>query len=564
MKAAKRGLGERLVEDGLLTPEQLRSLLEEEKKGRESLPQLLIKKGLASEEIVAHLTAEQAGVPYLRLSDYMVDPEIIKTIPEDLARRHRIFPLFLIGNSLTVAVSDPRNISALDQVKQRTGYYPDVVISTESDILRTIDQYYGAVGSISEVIKDIDPRGLGLGKDSPVPLERLQDVVEVAPVIKLVNLLILNAAKERASDIHIEPDEEGLHIRYRIDGLLQQTATLPKNLQPAIISRVKIMAEMDIAESRLPQDGRIRLRMENRDLDLRVSTFPTMHGENVVLRLLDRSSAVFGLSELGFSPEVDRLYREAIRKPYGLVLVTGPTGSGKTSTLYATLSALNSPEKNIITIEDPVEYHIKMIRQSQINPKAGITFATGLRSILRQDPDIIMVGEIRDGETAEMAIQAALTGHLVLSTLHTNDAVGTITRLTDMGIEPFLIAGSLSGVLAQRLVRSICDKCRVPYSPAEPLLAYLGLKPRADLKFYRGRGCPTCKTTGYRGRLAIFEFLPVHEKVRELIASGAPKAALNQEATQRGMKSLRDDGIQKVLEGRTTVEEILRVTQIET
>jgi len=473
VKATRKGLGEKLLEDGLLTQEQLKSLLEEERRGRESLPQLVIKRGLASEEIVANFIADQAGVPYVRLSDYMIDPEIIKTIPEDLARRHKIFPLFLMGNNLTIATSDPRDISALDQLKQRTGYYPELVVSTETDILQTIDQYYGAVGSISEAIKDIDARSLGLGKESAEVTERLQDMVEVAPVIKLVNLLLLNAAKERASDIHLEPDEDGLHIRQRIDGLLQQTATLPMNLQPAIISRIKIMAEMDIAESRLPQDGRIRLRLENRDLDLRVSTFPTLHGENVVLRLLDRSAAVFGLQDLGFSPEVDGLYREIIRRPFGLVLVTGPTGSGKTSTLYATLSALNSPEKNIITIEDPVEYHIKMIRQSQVNPKAGITFANGLRSILRQDPDIIMVGEIRDRETAEIAIQAALTGHMVLSTLHTNDAVGTITRLTEMGIEPFLIASSLVGVLAQRLVRAICDKCKVPYLPAEPLLKFL-------------------------------------------------------------------------------------------
>ena len=563
MKAARKGLGEKLLEDGLLTQEQLKSLLEEERRGRESLPQLVIKRGLASEEIVANFIADQAGVPYVRLSDYMIDPEIIKTIPEDLARRHKIFPLFLMGNTLTIATSDPRDISALDQLKQRTGYYPELVVSTETDILQTIDQYYGAVGSISEAIKDIDARSLGLGKESAEVTERLQDMVEVAPVIKLVNLLLLNAAKERASDIHLEPDEDGLHIRQRIDGLLQQTATLPMNLQPAIISRIKIMAEMDIAESRLPQDGRIRLRLENRDLDLRVSTFPTLHGENVVLRLLDRSAAVFGLQDLGFSPEVDGLYREIIRRPFGLVLVTGPTGSGKTSTLYATLSALNSPEKNIITIEDPVEYHIKMIRQSQVNPKAGITFANGLRSILRQDPDIIMVGEIRDRETAEIAIQAALTGHMVLSTLHTNDAVGTITRLTEMGIEPFLIASSLIGVLAQRLVRAICDKCKVPYLPAEPLLTFLKIEPAPDLQFYRGKGCSFCKNTGYRGRLAIFELLPAYEKLLELIASGVSKVALKEEMARKGIKTLRDDGIQKVREGLTTIEEILRVTQKE-
>ena len=563
MKATRKGLGEKLLEDGLLTQEQLKSLLEEERRGRESLPQLVIKRGLASEEIVANFIADQAGVPYVRLSDYMIDPEIIKTIPEDLARRHKIFPLFLMGNTLTIATSDPRDISALDQLKQRTGYYPELVVSTETDILQTIDQYYGAVGSISEAIKDIDARSLGLGKESAEATERLQDMVEVAPVIKLVNLLLLNAAKERASDIHLEPDEDGLHIRQRIDGLLQQTATLPMNLQPAIISRIKIMAEMDIAESRLPQDGRIRLRLENRDLDLRVSTFPTLHGENVVLRLLDRSAAVFGLQDLGFSPEVDGLYREIIRRPFGLVLVTGPTGSGKTSTLYATLSALNSPEKNIITIEDPVEYHIKMIRQSQVNPKAGITFANGLRSILRQDPDIIMVGEIRDRETAEIAIQAALTGQMVLSTLHTNDAVGTITRLTEMGIEPFLIASSLVGVLAQRLVRAICDKCKVPYLPSEPLLKFLKIGPAPDLQFYRGKGCSFCKNTGYRGRLAIFELVPAYEKLLELIASGVTKVALKEEAARKGIKTLRDDGIQKVREGLTTIEEILRVTQKE-
>ena len=552
-------LGERLVAEGYLTREQLRAALEEERQGRAPLHRTVVARGLVSADVVAAYLAEEVGLPFVRLSDFVIDTEVLKVVPEDVCRRHRVFPLFRIGNTLTVATAEPSDIVALDQVKRASGLDVDAAVASEAEIAEALDQYYGTRSSITELIKGIDLRGMGLDDERGVSAERLANVAEVAPVVKLVSLLVSSAVTERASDIHLEPEEDGLHIRVRVDGLLRETAILPKHLQSAVISRVKILSELDIADSRTPKDGRFGFTVNNREVDLRVSTFPTIYGENTVLRILDKSGGLMRLEDLGLAEEMLVQYRRAITRPYGLILVTGPTGSGKTTTLYATLAILNTPEKNIITIEDPVEYHLKMVRQSQVNPKAGLTFASGIRSILRQDPDIIMVGEIRDLETAQTAIQAALTGHLVLSTLHTNDAVGAIARLLDMGVEPFLIGSALVGVVAQRLVRTVCPRCKEPHAVPPHLLKSLGLG--LQVTFYRGRGCHFCRDTGYRGRIGMFEFLPMSDPQRELVTTRASAAELKRLALQEGMQELRTDGIRKAARGITSLEEVLRATQ---
>ena len=559
----KRSLGERLLEEGFLTKEQLQMALEEERRTRVPLHKVIVKRGWAPDEVVASFLADQLGVPYVKLSDFMVDNEVLALVPEELCRRHKVFPIFKIGETLTIATAEPANVVALDQVKRSSGYEVDSVISTEGEILQAIDQYYGTRGSIAELVKGIDMRGMGLEDERTVTAERLIHVAEVAPVVKLVNLLIASAVRDKASDIHIEPEEDAVRVRLRIDGILHYMTSLPKHLQSAVVSRIKILSELDIADSRTPKDGRFRFAVEGKEVDLRVSTFPTIYGENVVLRILDKSGGLMKLSELGFAEEMRQTYERLITKPYGLLLVTGPTGSGKTTTLYATLNAINTPDKHIVTIEDPVEYRLPLICQAQVNPKAGVTFASGLRSLLRQDPDIMMVGEIRDVETAQTAIHAALTGHLVLSTLHTNDAVGAITRLIDMGIEPFLITSSLAGVLAQRLVRTICERCKEPYQPGEKVARLLGLEGK-DPTFFRGRGCSFCKETGYRGRIGIFELLVMNEAIRELVLAKASAGELKRMAVRfGGMRDLKEDGLSKALKGLTSLEEVLRATQVE-
>lgn len=555
-------LGERLVAEGHLTAEQLRTAVQEERQGRGPLHRVLVARRLVPADVVAASLAEEVGLPFVRLSDFTVDAEVLKLVPEELCRRHRIFPLFRIGNALTVATAEPSDIVALDQAKRVSGLEVDAVVATEEEILEALNHHHGTRGSIAELIRGIDFRGLGLEDLRGVSPERLANIAEVVPVVKLVNTLIASAVEERASDIHIEPDEDAVRVRIRVDGLLREAVTLPKPLQSAVISRVKILSDLDIADSRVPKDGRFRFTVEDREVDLRVSTFPTIHGENVVLRLLDKSVGLMRLEDLGFSEEMLAEYRRAIARPHGLLLVTGPTGSGKTTTLYATLAILNTPDKNIITIENPVEYHLAQVRQSQVNPKAGLTFASGLRSILRQDPDIIMVGEIRDLETAQTAVQAALTGHLVLTTLHTNDAVGAITRLVDMGVEPFLIASSVVGVLAQRLVRTICPRCKQPYAASPQLRALLGIhEGKGGLTFYRGKGCQYCRDSGYRGRVGIFEFLTISDRLRELVLPKAAATELKRAALGEGMRDLRIDGILKATRGLTSIEEVLRVTQ---
>lgn len=546
-----------LVKKGVISQEQLDRAKQEASKTGTPLEKALEKLGFISEVDIAQVVAESIGVPFMDLTDYLVDPEVVKLVPEATAKKYKVIPLFRIGDSLTVAMADPHDIAAIDEIRIKSNMDAvDSVLSTPEMIQRAIDQYYNAQGSIDELAKGLTKEKL---EEKSKGSKGLAGIVEETPIIKLVNLIIMQAVKDRASDIHIEPEKDKVRIRYRIDGILHEVQDMAKHLQNVLASRIKVMAKMDIAETRNPQDGRIQLKMESKSLDLRVSSFPTVHGENIVLRILDKSSLLLGLKDLGFLESDLKEFNKVILRPNGIILVTGPTGSGKTTTLYAALSTINSPELNIITIEDPVEYEIPLVRQTQINPKAGLTFANGLRSILRQDPDIIMVGEIRDKETAEIAIQASLTGHLVFSTLHTNDAASALTRLIDMGIEPFLIASSVIAILAQRLVRVICPSCKEKYTPAEEVWGDLKLTERFD--FYRGKGCMKCKNTGFSGRIGIYELLLMSEEIKNMVTAKISANEIKNKAINLGMYTLYDDGIQKVKNGITTLEEVLRVTE---
>jgi len=546
-----------LIQKGIITQEQVNKAKEEAVKTGMTTEKALEKLGFISQVDIAMVYARTLGIPFIDLSDYLIDPEVIKLIPESIAKKYKTVPLFKIGDSLTVAMVDPENIVALDEVRIKSKFnVVEPVLSTEDMIQKVIDQYYGAIGSAEELVKGMTKEKM----DASVKANKgLAGIAEEAPVIKLVNLIIMQAVRDKASDIHIEPAEDKVLVRFRIDGILHEVQQIPKHLQSALASRIKVMAKMDISETRNPQDGRIQLKMESKNLDLRISTFPTMHGENIVMRILDKSSVILGLAELGLSKDELKEFEKVIHRPNGIILVTGPTGSGKTTTLYAALSIINSVEKNIITIEDPVEYEIPLIRQTQVNPRAGLTFANGLRSILRQDPDIIMVGEIRDKETADIAIQASLTGHLVLSTLHTNDAASSLTRLIDMGVEPFLISSSVIGILAQRLVRVICPKCKEKYIPSQETLRDLGLNQSIEL--YRGKGCMQCRNTGFGGRIGIFEMLLINEEIKNMVTARASANEIKKKALSLGMRTLYDDGMEKVKSGITTAEEVLRVTQ---
>jgi len=544
-----------LLKGSLVTLDQVAKAKEEVKRTGVKLEKALEKLGFITEEDITKARADATGIPYMNLEDYVIDVSLTKLIPESVANKYKAVPLFKIMDSLTVAMIDPKDIEALDNIRRiaKVSNVEPVLVSARS-INQVLDAYYGEGNSVEEIVKSIE------SKKSFASNTDLTEKAEEAPIIKLVNLLITDAVKDRVSDIHIEPDIEVLRVRFRIDGILHEVHTLPIKLSNAIISRIKILSDIDIAENRRPQDGKISVKLENKDLDIRVSTFPTVHGENVVMRLLDRSSILLGLKDLGFSDDNLAIFSKMISQPNGIILVTGPTGSGKTTTLYSALSTISTMEKNIITIEDPVEYELALIRQTQVNPKAEVTFANGLRSILRQDPDVIMVGEIRDKETAEVAIQASLTGHLVFSTLHTNDAPSSLTRLIDMGLEPFLISSSLILIVAQRLVRKICPKCKEEYTPSLAALEDLGL---AGLtKFFRGKGCNNCKNSGFSGRIGIFEVLVLNEDIRKMVEEKASADMIKKKAMELGMKSLRDDGLDKVKAGLTTIEEILRVTEI--
>ena len=546
-----------LVEKGIITKEQLNKAKEEVRKTGMPTEKALEKLGFISEIDIVRVVAESLGTPFIDLNDYLIDSEVIKLVPENMAKKHKVVPLFKIGNTLTVAMVDPQDITAIDDIRNKSGVEAvDPVLSTPDMIQKVIDQYYGALGSVDSLVEGLTKEKIEKKEKKP---EGLAEIAADAPVIKLVNLIIMQAVKDGASDVHIEPNQEKVLIRYRIDGILHEIQELPKHLQSALASRIKVVSSMDIAETRKPQDGRMQLKVENKSLDLRISSFPTIYGENIVIRILDKTSVLLGLAELGLSNEILDSFNKMIRHPNGIILVTGPTGSGKTTTLYSALATINSMEKNIITIEDPVEYELPLIRQTQVNPKAGLTFANGLRNILRQDPDIIMVGEIRDKETAEIAIQASLTGHLVFSTLHTNDASSALIRLLDMEIEPFLVSGSVIAILAQRLVRVICPKCKEGQIPSDEVRKDLSLNSKA--KFYQGKGCRACKNTGFSGRIGIYELLIVNDEIRNMVAAKASANEIKKKAIELGMGILHDDGMEKARKGITTLAEVLRVTE---
>jgi len=549
-----------------LSPEALGELIQGQREKGKSLGSLLVQKGMMEEEDLLNALAAKLRVPYLKdLEADGVNPSLISKVPIAFSKKHMVVPLKMEEGILTVATVDPLNYEPLDDMRVILGCRElRVVLSSEVEVLRAINRFYEQRSDTpEEMIQSMDSESSNRLLHELEETEDLLDVSDEAPVIKLVNLILFQAVKERASDIHIEPFQKELKVRYRIDGILYQRFDPPKRYQSAIISRLKVMAKLDIAEKRLPQDGRIPIKIAEKDIDIRVSIIPTTFGERVVLRLLDKSSVLMGLEEIGLSPHQLETLDDLIHRPNGILLVTGPTGSGKTTTLYGALSRINSPDKNIITIEDPVEYQLWGIGQIQVNPKIGLTFAHGLRSVLRHDPDVILVGEIRDVETAEIAIQSALTGHLVFSTLHTNDAASAVTRLVDMGIEPFLVASVVRAIVAQRLIRFICPECKEGYVPDPEALreAGLAMSQLEGKTLYRGKGCPACSGTGYRGRSGIYEILLVSEGIRQLIMRKADSTTIGRKAIEEGMRTLREDGARKVTEGVTTLEEVVRVTQ---
>lgn len=546
-----------LLKEQVISKEILEKAREENKRTGLSIIKALEKFGI-SEEDIARVYAESLNIPYIDLTDYIIDVELIKFVPEDIAKKYGVIPLFKIENTLTVGMLRPQDVEVLDRIRKISqAEIIEPVLVSEQGLQKILDFYYGLSGSVQEIVDSIHLTKIEHLRTSDTMIEMAEEV----PIIKLVNIMISQAVKDKASDIHIEPEAGLVRVRIRIDGILHEITQIPKKLQNAIISRIKVLAKMDIGENRRPQDGRIFLKIDNRDIDLRVSTFPTINGENVVMRLLNKENVLLGLTNIGFEPDELAAFNKIIRSPNGIILVTGPTGAGKTSTLYATINTISSIEKNIITIEDPVEYELSLIRQTQVNVKAGITFANGLRSILRQDPDIILVGEIRDKETAEVAIQAALTGHLVFSTLHTNDATTALTRLIDMGVEPFLVSSSVVGIAAQRLVRLICPNCKESYVPSDDVLKSLGFAEGTLL--YRGRGCDECKKTGLKGRTSIIELLTVNEPIKKMIEQKKSSDEIKRFAISQGMKTLRDNGLAKVKSGLVTPNEVLRVTEVE-
>jgi len=556
-------IGNILIEQGLITPPQLEEVLKMQSAGnKKRIGEILVELGTINREELFKVLQYIYETEYVDLSNYVIDPEVISLIPEKVALQYRLIPLSINDNELVVAMANPLDVYAIDFLRGHTKIKKiKTMLAAEDDILSAINSYY-ELGEYKDIIEKLGTE-LTFKEEEDENLQKLEAISKEAPIIQLVNMLIVQGVKDRASDIHIEPNERGLLIRFRIDGMLHDNRILPNKIKAAIISRVKILAKMDIAERRLPQDGRFQVKFGLREVDLRVSTIPTVFGEKVVLRILDKSKGLIELKNLGFLAEQLDQFKSIILKSYGIILLTGPTGSGKTTTLYAALNKVNSNEKNIITVEDPVEYKLNRVNQIQILPKIDLTFANALRSILRQDPDVIMVGEIRDAETAQIAVQAALTGHLVFSTLHTNDAASALTRLIDMGIEPFLISSSVIGVIAQRLVRVICEKCKEEYVPTEDILYGLKIKDRLNndskIKLYRGKGCSFCKNTGYYGRISIYELIVLDEEIKSLIVTKASSNVINELALKNGMKTLKDSGIEKVLQGITTIEEVLRV-----
>jgi type IV pilus assembly protein PilB len=600
-------LGQLLIASSIISEDQLKQALNVQKKEGGRLGTNLIKLGFVDEDGLVSFLSKQYGVPSINLSEYKVDTNVLKLIPSDMAKKYLIMPVARVGATLTIAMADPSNVFAIDDVKFMTGYNVEVVVAGESSIIRSITiHYYGkgesmaaspAAAATSSSIQakdytlgDEDLSGdrtfdessfdegpsvnvdefdkiVGSALDNVDVLEEKEDSEIVrdveAPIVKLVNGIFVNAIKSGASDIHVEPYENSLRVRYRVDGVMYTVMNLPTKIRAALTSRIKIMSRLDIAERRLPQDGRIKLKLgKKRDIDFRVSVLPCLFGEKTVLRLLDKANLQVDLTKLGFEQAALDDFMSSLNKPYGMLLVTGPTGSGKTTTLYSALNYLNKPDTNIMTAEDPVEFNFMGINQVQVKEEIGLTFASSLRSFLRQDPDIIMVGEIRDFETAEIGVKAALTGHLVLSTLHTNDAPGTVSRLLNMGIEPFLVSSSVILIMAQRLARKICTQCKEEEKIPPPALINVGFTAEEinTVKCYKGKGCPACNGTGYKGRIALYEVMPIKEELKELILEGASTTELKKAAIRHGMKTLRMSGLTKVAEGVTTIEEVMRVT----
>ena len=559
----KMRLGEKLIQAGIITNAQLEKALAEQKRNGGLLGSNLIKLEIIKEEDLLKFLSQQFGYPVIDISKVNISQDLIKLIPPDVVQKHKILPISRAASTLVVAMSDPTNYLVIDDIKFLTGYNIDVVVAEETALKTVIDKYYDQSASLMDVMNDLEDLELEVVDDhEDVNLEELEKATSDAPVVKLVNVILTDAIKKEASDIHIEPYEKTFRVRYRIDGVLYEIMNPPLKLKNAIISRVKIMSSLDIAERRLPQDGRIKLKTANKEMDYRVSVLPTLFGEKIVLRLLDKSALQLDMTKLGFEAKALSDFRKAIYRPYGMVLVTGPTGSGKTTTLYSALTELNKTTQNISTAEDPVEYNLPGINQVQMHEEIGLNFASALRAFLRQDPDIIMVGEIRDFETAEIGIKAALTGHLVLSTLHTNDAPSTIHRLLNMGVEPFLVTSSVNLILAQRLCRKICQNCKeIHLLPVQTLLD-AGLSPEEaeQTRVYQGKGCERCNQTGYKGRIALYEVMTVGDEIKELILEGASAVELKRAAKNTGMKTLREAGVHKLREGVTTVDELMRVT----
>jgi len=553
-----------------VTDEHLDRAAQKGKQAGRPIGEVLVEMGIITEKQRIQALGYQWDIPFIDLQEQPPGEEASEWVPLSLCEKHTLVPVEKSGNLLRVAMAKPLDVFAIDELQKETGFEIEPLIAAEDDIRKTIERIYGTdtdvSAALSELIQDATDQEIEVGeraKEEEASTAELVIQAEEPPVVRIVNMIIVQALREGASDIHVQPEADRVRVRYRVDGLMVDSMTVPKKIQNSVISRIKIMADMDIAEKRAPQDGRISLRLDRRAFDLRVSTLPNVHGEKVVMRILDKSNINVGLEKLGLEPSVRKQLENLITRPYGIFLVTGPTGSGKSTTLYSILNRLNTGESNIITLEDPVEYELPGLTQSQVD-EPRVTFATGLRTILRQDPDIIMVGEIRDAETALIATEAALTGHLVLSTLHTNDAPGAITRLIDMDVEPFLVASAVIGVEAQRLVRVICERCKVPYQPPPGMVERLGLNPngREDLVFYRGEGCDYCRHKGTRGRIGCFELMTVTERIRDLILKREATHVIRQAAIEEGMPTLRDDAIRKVLAGITTLEEALRVIYV--
>lgn len=550
---ARKRLGDLLVESGLISEEQLNSTLRR-KLADEKLGDALLREGYITEQQLIEVLEFQLGIPHINIFQYPIDPDVIQLVPKELAKRHYAMPIRRDKNKLLVAMADPMDYFAIEELRMATGYHIEPAIATKDELFRTITKYYDLQESMEEVMGEIA---------TSETLDETRVADDDSPVVRLVNQIIDNALVQRASDIHFDPQETELRVRYRVDGILRTERSLPKHMQNVIVARIKIMANLNITETRLPQDGRIKTTINFKPVDIRVSSLPTIYGEKIVMRLLDLSNTLNRIDKIGFSETNLEKFTDMLKRPNGIILITGPTGSGKSSTLYATLNELNSEDVNIITVEDPVEYQMEGVNQIQVNENIGLTFANGLRSILRQDPDIVMIGEIRDTETAEVATRASLTGHLVLSTLHTNSSIEALSRLVDMGIEPFLISSSILGVVAQRLVRRVCRDCgqTVPATEREQqIFSNRGLTIET---VRRGRGCPSCNMTGYRGRMAIHEVLPIDETIRHLILKTASTTEIRDYVRKKGMEFLIDDGLKKVKEGVTTTEEILRVAVLE-